>query len=273
MASDSFRGFSHPWPGVFHISLRIRKTQPRGWKKRRTNNRAWLAPSARGVSLWHFLCIRWANASVYSSENSHKATHNANFCCLVSSLPDSYLLTNLLSSAPFCWLFFTDCVSLETSNIRGSSICSPNSLYKKTSHEILGELKAAFKTGASNVPRPRPILLSLLRPICQASVNSQFSPTPPSPPRGREKKNVTKMNFSSCNVYSPKWIINDCYIFFPYLWVWVFLFLWTSFFKAQHVGPMLQGDLVHRTFVWVLRQNRQRDSLTGTHTHRNGCHP
>ena len=37
-----------------------------------------------------------------------------------------------------------------------------------------------------------------------------------------------------------QWIINDCYIFLPYLRVWVFLFLRTSFFKAQHVGPMLQ---------------------------------
>ena len=31
----------------------------------------------------------------------------------------------------------------------GSSVCSPKSLYEKTSREILGELKAAFKTGAS----------------------------------------------------------------------------------------------------------------------------
>ena len=30
-------------------------------------------------------------------------------------------------------------VSLVTSNIRGSSVCSPKSLYKKTSDEILGE--------------------------------------------------------------------------------------------------------------------------------------
>ena len=130
-------------------------------------------------------------------------------------------------------------VSLVTSNIQGSSICSPKSLYKKTSQEILGELKAAFKTGASKVPRPRPVLPSLLRPICQACVNSQLSPTPPSPPRGSEKKNVTKMNFSSCNDHRPKWIINDFYIFFLYLRVWVFLFLRTSFF-TQHVGLKLQ---------------------------------
>ena len=127
-----------------------------------------------------------------------------------------------------------------TSNIRGSSICSPKSLHKKTNQEILGVLKAAFKTGASKVPRPRLVLPSLLRTICQACVNSQLSPTLPLPPRGREKKNVTKMNFSSCNDHSPKWIINNCYIFFPSLRVWVFLFLQTSFFKAQHVGPMLQ---------------------------------
>ena len=32
------------------------------------------------------------------------------------------------------------------------------------------------------------------------------------------------MNCSSCNDHSPKWMINDCYIFFPYLRVWVFFF-------------------------------------------------
>ena len=35
----------------------------------------------------------------------------------------------------------------------------------------------------------------------------------------------------------------------------------------------LVGDLARKPFVWVSRQNRQRDSLTGTHTHWNGCHP
>ena len=49
------------------------------------------------------------------------------------------------------------------------------------------------------------------------------------------------MNFSSCSDHS--WIINDCYIFFPYLWVWIFLFLRTSFFTAQNVGPMVQKEL------------------------------
>ena len=35
----------------------------------------------------------------------------------------------------------------------------------------------------------------------------------------------------------------------------------------------LAGDLAPKPFVWVSRQNRQSNSLTGTHTHRNGCHP
>ena len=98
-----------------------------------------------------------------------------------------------------------------TSNIRGSSICFPKSLYKKTSQEILADLKAAFKTGESKVPRLRPVLPSLQ---WQAYVNSQLPPTTPSLPRGRDNKNVTKMNFSSYSDHSPKWIINDCYIFF-----------------------------------------------------------
>ena len=136
-------------------------------------------------------------------------------------------------------------VSLVTSNNRGSSICFPKFVYKKTSQEILESWRQLSKQARQKVPRPRPVLPSLLRPICQACVNNQLLPTPPSPPRGREKKNVTKMNFSSCNDHSPKWIKNDCYIFFPYLRVWVFLFLQTSFFTAQHVGPILQCYYVH----------------------------
>ena len=34
----------------------------------------------------------------------------------------------------------------------------------------------------------------------------------------------------------------------------------------------LMGNLAHNPFVWVSHQNRQRDPLTGTHTHRNECH-
>ena len=41
--------------------------------------------------------------------------------------------------------------SLVTSNIRESSI-PQNTLYKKTSHEILAELKVVVKTGALKVP-------------------------------------------------------------------------------------------------------------------------
>ena len=36
----------------------------------------------------------------------------------------------------------------------GILICSPKSLYKKTSQEIKGDLKAVVKTGALKVPRP-----------------------------------------------------------------------------------------------------------------------
>ena len=130
-----------------------------------------------------------------------------------------------------------------TSNIRGPSICSQKSLYKKTSHEILGELKAAFKTGASKVSRTRPVLPSLLRPTCQACVNSQLSLTPAvATKRKGEEEERNKTNFSSCNDRNPKWIINNYYIFFPNLWVWVFLFLRTPFFKTQHVGPMLHSE-------------------------------
>ena len=125
-------------------------------------------------------------------------------------------------------------VSLVLSNFRGGSICSPKSLYKKTIKEILGELKAAFKTDEPKVLMIQSVLPSLL---WQACVKQSALTHTPSPPRGREKKDATKMNFSIFSDHS--WIINDCYIFFPYLWVWEFLFLRTSFFTAQNVGPMV----------------------------------
>ena len=66
-------------------------------------------------------------------------------------------------------------VSLVTSNIQGSSICSSKSLYKKTSNEILAELKAVVKTGALKVleasTRPTPVCydLSAMTGMCQTA--------------------------------------------------------------------------------------------------------
>ena len=91
------------------------------------------APSARSEEVYvtlfvHFVFL-WANASMYSSENSHKATSGADltsrigppgicrstgpssclsdFCWLVSSLPDSHLPDwPVLSTGPFYSLSF-----------------------------------------------------------------------------------------------------------------------------------------------------------------------
>ena len=91
-------------------------------------------------------------------------------------------------------------VSLVTSNIRGSSICSPKSIYKKTSNEILAELKAVVKTGALKVLRQSAITYLLW----QACVKQPALTHSLSSPRGREKKDATKMKFSSCSDHS--WI-------------------------------------------------------------------
>ena len=88
---ESSSGFSHLRPGVFHIPS---PTQLKGWKKRTNKHGLGLAPSAWGGSLWHFLCILWANASVYSSENSHKATRNADLNSRVGQ-PGIYWSTGL----------------------------------------------------------------------------------------------------------------------------------------------------------------------------------
>ena len=122
------------------------------------------------------------------SEGVTRLTRAGRMTCKVRR--DFKIITDVLSR-----------VSLVTSNNRGSSICSPESLYKKTSNEILREFKATFKTGESKVPRPLSVLPSLL---WQACVKQPTLTHTPSPPRGREKKDASKMNFSSCSDHS--WI-------------------------------------------------------------------
>ena len=100
----------------------------------------------------------WVLSSI--SEGVTRLAHVGRMTCKVRR--DFKIITDVLSR-----------VSLVTSNIQGSLICSPKSLYKKTSNEILGELKAAVKTGALKVPRPQPILpqsaTTYLSGVCQTA--------------------------------------------------------------------------------------------------------
>ena len=116
MASDSSSGFSHLWPGVIlHSFTDTQRTTERVEKKNKQTNKHGLgsAPSARrGKSMWHFLCILWANASVYSSENSLKATSNADiFSALLLSLSTG-LCCSLLLSVFFCSPLSTNSLGL-----------------------------------------------------------------------------------------------------------------------------------------------------------------
>ena len=95
-------------------------------------------------------------------------------------------------------------VSLVTSNIQGSSICSPKSLYKKASNEILAELKAVVKTGALKVPEAPTRPTRVCYDLSAMCVKQPALIHTLSPPWGREKKYATKMNFSSCSDHS--WI-------------------------------------------------------------------
>ena len=49
------------------------------------------------------------------------------------------------------------------------------------------------------------------------------------------------------------------------------LFCSWTFLPSSSSG--LVGNLARKPFVWVLRQNKQRDPLIGTYTHRNVCNP
>ena len=101
-------------------------------------------------------------------------------------------------------------VSLVTSNVRGSSICSPKSLYKKTSNEFLAELKAVVKTGSLKVPETRPVLpqSAATNLLWQACVNQ---PALTHTPR-HHREEGRRRNFLSCSDHS--WIKTTA-IFFP----------------------------------------------------------
>ena len=165
-------------------------------KNKKTNKHGLgLAPSARGGSLWQFLCIVLANASVYLRENTHKATIYADLSSRVdqpgicrSTDPSSRL-------SDFCWLV--------------SSVSD------------------------SHLP-DWPVLSTGI--CCPLLLTASFS-----------------------------WLPLSCRLSFSGLTSRADWSLGPSF-------PRLVGNFARRTFVWGSRQNRKRDSLTGTHIHRNRCH-
>ena len=89
-----------------------------GRKEQMNKNGLGSVPSTRKWSLWHFLCILWAKANVYSSENSHKATSNADLNSRVGhpgicrSIGPSCHLSDLSSSLFFALLSSIDCLLL-----------------------------------------------------------------------------------------------------------------------------------------------------------------
>ena len=56
----------------------------------------------------------------------------------------------------------------------------------------------------------------------------------------------------------------------PFCWLSSSVFSWT--FLPSFTSSLV-GDLVCWPFVWVSCLNKQKDSLIGTHTQRNRCHP
>ena len=100
MASDTSGGFRH-------ISLQIRKTQPRMWRKKQTNKHGLgSAPSAkRGKSIWHFCAALRGFTGYRGRVFCAKLPQNHLEYWLISRLPCFHLFT-----ASFCWL----CPSLDS---------------------------------------------------------------------------------------------------------------------------------------------------------------
>ena len=86
--------FSHFRLGVLHITLQIRKAQPRGWNKEQTSeHRLGSAPSAKKKREGESLCDTFVQlfvhlltiVGVYFAWNFYKATRNANSSLAVFS--------------------------------------------------------------------------------------------------------------------------------------------------------------------------------------------
>ena len=159
---------NHSWPvihlvvflisgrGYFTFLYRYAKHNREGGRKEQTNKHGLgSAPSKRRgevyVTLFVHSVFLWVNTSVYSSENSHKATSNAdlnslvgppgicgsigpsNFCWLASALTDSHLL-----GPPADSLFLSDLPSLVLPDSREISCSVPLCRFRaKTDKEVL----------------------------------------------------------------------------------------------------------------------------------------
>ena len=135
-----------------------------GRKEKKNKERLGLAPSVRGGSHLHFLCILWANASVYSSKNSHRATRNADSHSRVGQPGEQVLavvfLTSVLPSSLSCFHLLT------------ASFCSPLStvfccpLLLTVSSWLISHADSALL--GPSFPRPFSGLVGDLsfRPIC-----------------------------------------------------------------------------------------------------------
>ena len=102
--------------GYFTFLYRYAKQKRESGRKEQTNKHGLESASAKEGSLWHSLYILWANASVYSSKNFHKATSNADS----NSVPCLNLCW-LSCYAPFCWLLSSGTFLPSSFRFRGIS--------------------------------------------------------------------------------------------------------------------------------------------------------
>ena len=140
-----------------------------------------------------------------------------------------------------------------TSNIRGTSICSPKSLYKKTSNEILEQSwRQLSKNGCVKGGGPDPSNPSRLRPTCydRRASNSQLSPWPHHHREEGRRRTQQKMNFSSCSDHS--WIkttviFSSLTFEFEYFFFSGLLSLWHKTLVLWYKGPTPFPGLLHFT--------------------------
>ena len=102
--SSLARDISHSFTNTQNTTERV--------KEKNKQTRTWFRSKRKRGSLWHFLCILWANASVYSSGNSQKATSNDD---LSSGLGQPGICRSTVLAAAY-WLLLTGLLSARLSS-------------------------------------------------------------------------------------------------------------------------------------------------------------
>ena len=142
--SESSSGFSHLWPGVFHIFLPTHKTQLRGWKKKKNKqSRVWVSSKRKKEEVCDTFLVFCASVSQRERVLERNSPQNHEECWLIlshwpiqpESTGSSCSLSRPSASLDFCRLVCFVRFSWQTPSLQLWDLPSPRPLL--VSREIL----------------------------------------------------------------------------------------------------------------------------------------